>query len=165
LLGVCRQPTLRETTQQRLITLIKQLGADDFETREHATKELIGLGAHARAALERAVNDPDAEVSARAKRCLAAIPARAEKDVRRAAVRVLAARRPASAIEALLAYLPQAQDEALEEEIVVALAALGVRDGRPDPALVEVAADKLPLRRLAAATALARAGDEHRAAA
>src|SRR5262245_59303606 len=78
LLDFFRQRTLSETTQQRLITLIKQLGADDFETRERATKELIGLGAHARAALEQAVNDPDAEVSARAKRCLAAIPARAE---------------------------------------------------------------------------------------
>lgn len=53
--------------------LIDQLGDDDIEVRERATQELIRAGDLALSDLERACDDPDPEVSARARRILAAI--------------------------------------------------------------------------------------------
>jgi WD40 repeat protein len=47
---------------ERIDTLVKQLGSEDFADREAATRELAGLGESARAALEKAVavsRDPE----------------------------------------------------------------------------------------------------------
>src|SRR5581483_4353900 len=46
------------------------LGADDFEERERAAKELIEVGAPALAALRRAAEGTDLEVARRAKACI-----------------------------------------------------------------------------------------------
>jgi hypothetical protein len=70
--------------------------------------------------------------------------------------RVLALRRPAGASEALLAYLPFADDERILGEVYEAIDAVAFRDGKPDPAVVKALDDKSPGRRAAAAEALAR---------
>src|SRR5262249_29823188 len=77
--------------------------------------------------------------------------------VTRAAARLLAARRPAGAAEALLGYLPFAEEDAAGD-IEAALAAVGVPDGRPDPALLRALGDPSPARRAAAAEILCRHG-------
>src|SRR5947209_3145186 len=64
---------------------------------------------------------------------------------------------PAEPEELLLAYLPLAGD-AVTEEVRNTLAAVAVRDGRPEPALVQALDDRSPARRAAAGVALARAG-------
>jgi hypothetical protein len=78
-----------------------------------------------------------------------------------AAARLIALRRPAGAAEALLAYLPCAEDETLVREVRSALAAVAVRDGKPDEAVLKALEDGLPRRRAAAAEALCRAAPEH----
>src|SRR5262249_23509097 len=99
----------------------------------------------------------DLEKVRRAEACLAQI---AETEVRLplAAARLLALRRPSGAAEALLAYLPFAEDELMVEEIGMALKTLTARAGKAEPALLQALADPTPLRRAVAAEALARAG-------
>src|SRR5207302_453409 len=73
-----------------------------------------------------------------------------------AAARVLIDRRPNGAAEAVLAYLPGAEDEVLEESLLRALVAVGIKEGQPEAALVKALTDKEPLRRAAAAHVLGR---------
>jgi HEAT repeat protein len=157
LLDYFRSRTLGEEQRARVARLIAQLGADDYQAREDATDALIKIGAAAAPALVQAAGNPDPEVSSRAKRGLAGPGARANPELYGAAARLLADRKPAGAVEVLLAYLPCAFDEGVEEEVVAALGRLGVTDGKPSAALIEAAGDPLLVRRLAAATALARA--------
>jgi hypothetical protein len=49
-------------------------------------------------------------------------------------------------------------EESLVHELQASLTALAIRDGKPDPALIQALEDKLPVRRAAAAAALAQAG-------
>ncbi len=61
--------------------------------------------------------------------------------------------------------MPFADNDAVAEEVRIALAGVAVRDGKPEPALVTALTDKFPLRRAFAAEALAASGAaEHRAA-
>ncbi len=57
----------------RIAQLIEQLGDDTFSRREAAQRELIRIGRPALAALQAARGHADAEIAARAKRCLAKI--------------------------------------------------------------------------------------------
>jgi len=52
---------------QLLTELVRQLGAEDWKTREEATKKLIAMGAAAREAMEKATTHKDIEVQIRAK--------------------------------------------------------------------------------------------------
>jgi HEAT repeat protein len=74
------------------------------------------------------------------------------------AVRLLAARQPPGAAQALLDYLPFVVDNSLAEEIEAALAAVAFHNGSPDPDVIGAFKDKLGLRRGASAVALCRAG-------
>ncbi len=65
--------------------------------------------------------------------------------------------KPAESAAVLLAYLPSAEDEGVAETIRQALAALAVRDGKAEPALVAALANKSAVLRAAAGAALARA--------
>src|SRR5438067_2013521 len=64
---------------------------------------------------------------------------------------------PAGAAGAVLAFLP-GPDDVLAEELQAALAALARRTSSPDPTLITALSDDHPVRRAAAAEALARAG-------
>lgn len=166
LLDFFRQRTLTDARRQRIAGLLKQLGDDDFLVRERATRLLVILGRPAIPALQQAATGDDAEVAHRAKRCRGAIDSSNDGRLPATAWRVLISRKEPGAVPVLLAYLPSAADPQLEEEIAEGLADLGVVAGKPDPALVEAARDAEPVRRLAAAAALARAaGEGHRAAA
>src|SRR5262249_40278812 len=96
-----------ELSDAKLKQLVEQLGADDFFEREQASKALILAGSRARAALSAALKHSDLEVRHRAGRCLEAIDKNgtASSDVVRAAIRVLALRKPDGAVAALLAHL------------------------------------------------------------
>ena len=59
---------------------------------------------------------------------------------------------------ALLAYLPFADNDTVVEEIVAALTAVGFRDGKADPALLEALTGRTAFGRGAAARALCKAG-------
>src|SRR5258708_37891295 len=77
--------------------------------------------------------------------------------------RLLELRRPAGATEALLAYLPFTDDEAMKWEVAKALQKIA-RSDKLDPVLTKTLADTSPIRRAAAAQVLAGAGAEHRGA-
>jgi RNA polymerase sigma factor (sigma-70 family) len=69
-------------------------------------------------------------------------------------VQELAAHKPEGAAEALLEYLPFAEDEDLAAEVRTALAAVAFRAGNLEPAVLRALKDKHPLRRAAAAEAI-----------
>jgi HEAT repeat protein len=151
-----RVPT--EKDQTRITELIRQLGSSDFQNRQKATQELITLGPVALPELRKAQKEKDAEVKRRATECIETIERKASPTVTAAAVRVLKARAPAGATGVLLAFLPHANDDSVEEETTGALLALGVRDGKADLLLAAALDDPMPNRRAMAAMILGRYG-------
>jgi HEAT repeat protein len=156
LLNDVRRRTLTDEARGRAVRLASRLGDPSFAVREKATAELRGMGDAVALLLRQYSGDPDPEVSARA--------ARLVKDAHAAAaplspvvVRLLALRKPPGLAEALLAYLPMVEDDGLLTEVQDALAALAVRDGPADPALVRALDDAVPVRRGVSAAALWRA--------
>ncbi len=154
LLAEVRSHTLSGKDQARVLDLIDKLGADDFEMRQNASGALTEFGARAVPLLRQARHSPDAERAKRAEECLKDIADRGSKPLPEPVLRLLRVRKPAGAVEALLDYLPFADNEQRKDEARKALVALAVREGRLDPALSRVLEDPLPLRRLAAAEAI-----------
>jgi HEAT repeat protein len=160
LLAELHKHTLTPEGQDKIESLIRNLGDDVFAVREQAVTELVAHGNLALPFLRAATKDADLERSRRAESCLRLIARGASKPLPSAAPRLLVLRRPAGAIEALLAYLPYAENDALSAEVQSALASLALEDGKPSAALVRALEDKLPVRRAAAAGALAQAGGD-----
>jgi HEAT repeat protein len=155
LLEFFKKRTGSERRRRLIGELIEQLGDDDFMVRERASRELTALGAAARAALQQARNHKDAEVASRARSCLEVIRNESHGEVLTRAARVLSTRKSSKAVEVLLAFLPDAAEAGVEDDVIRALTILGVSEGKAHPALVGALADKLPLRRAAAGEALA----------
>jgi hypothetical protein len=157
LLEFFRKRTITDAVREKIQGLIRQLGDDSFEVREKATAALIDAGSPALPALRVAARDADLEISRRAQECLRQIVEKGTATaLPAAAARLLAVRKPAGATEVLLGYLASADNATGAEEVRNALAALAVRDGQPDRALVEALTDRLAIRRAAAAEALCR---------
>src|SRR5262245_37229992 len=152
LLDFFKKRSQENVEPSRLAELVKQLGDKSGEVADRAAGELISLGPVAIPLLRQAVKDPDEPmIAGRARRCLLYIEGSQAAAVPVAAARLLAQRRPDGAAEALLAYLPCADDEVVVEEVKAALAAVAVRDGKPDPVLVRALQDPNSLRRATAA--------------
>jgi hypothetical protein len=165
LLDFFRQMTLTDARVAAVRALIRQLGDDSFEARQKASAELAAQGPVALPLLREALRDPDVEIDRRAEECIHQIEQFHNPALAPAALRLLAARRPAGTAEVLLAYVPFADNESLAEEVREALARAAFRDGKPDPALTAALTDRSPARRAAAGAALCRAGaPEQRAA-
>jgi outer membrane protein assembly factor BamB len=164
LLQFFRERTLTDADRGRLGGAVRRLGDEDFDTREKAAAELARAGRKALPLLRPALQDEDRERARRAEQCVQEIESGKDLVLAAAAARVLAGRRPDGAAAALLGYLPSADDEATEDALVRALAAVGVRDGVPDASLLRALTDAEPLRRAAAAHVLGRAVPDQRAA-
>lgn len=158
LLEFLRQRTLTDKERDKIQAQIRALGHDSFQVREQAQKDLIARGETVRPALEQALKNSDLEVVNRAKVCLTHIGKNAEGILMPAIFRLVTLRRPAGAVEVLLAYLAAGPDEKTAREARSALAALAFRDGKPEPILVQALEDKDPHRRAAAAAVLQRDG-------
>jgi hypothetical protein len=160
LLNHFKKQTLTAAEHDKISGLIKDLGNDAFQVRHKATVEIKKVGPAALPLLRRALNDPDEEVKERARDCIAELenPTRTTRNA--AAARVLRARGSATEELAatLLAYLPDADSEAVEDEVLYTLAVLGVREGKVDAALAAALKDKQPARRAAAGLVLGRSG-------
>jgi hypothetical protein len=159
LLNFFRRQTLTAAARDKLAALVRQLGDKSFKIRDQASAELSMMGMIAVPSLRQAAISTDLEVACRAEACLRHIE---EKDLRvgvpAAAAHLLAARKPEGATEALLAFVPSIEDDSVAEEVLAALAAVGVHDGQPDKALLQALDDPLPARRAAAAETLSQAG-------
>jgi HEAT repeat protein len=144
---------------ERLRTLAGQLGDKKAAVRERAATDLVGWGPAAVPWLRQAANDPaDPDAAERARQCLAAVEGPAGTAIVMAAIRVLAKLHPGGAAEALLAYLPFADDGKLVDETTEALRSVALPDDSPDPALRQALRDPVPLRRRVAGELLARGG-------
>jgi HEAT repeat protein len=154
-----RQRVTPSADAERLAKLTTQLSDKSAEVHTKAATELIGIGPLATPALRRVVNHADSEDSvSRARKCLNAIEGANGSAVVQSAVRVLAARRPEGAAEALVTYLPFADDETIVQEIETALQSVGLRDGKLEAALVRALTDRIPIRRSVAARVLSQVG-------
>ncbi|NQT52468.1 PQQ-binding-like beta-propeller repeat protein [bacterium] len=100
-------------TTSRVQALIVQLGAESWDVREGATRELTALGSGAVPLLEKAAESDDPEIRHRAKeilKALAAAPQDASADLGKA-IDVLAAARDKWVVAALLDLLGHARDD------------------------------------------------------
>ncbi|HYT93770.1 MAG TPA: HEAT repeat domain-containing protein, partial [Gemmataceae bacterium] len=166
LLEFFQKRTLDEKAQEHLKQLIAQLGSRSWSAREKATKELIARGVPAVPFLKAAVEDSDLEMVRRATVCLEKIKLGPGPGLPVAAARLLVRAAgssdipPARAIQTLLTYVPFADDETVEDEVLTALSVLSVRDTKVDPLFVSALHDALPPRRGAAAFVLGRSGTQ-----
>ncbi len=161
-LDFLRRRTPDAAEQARLAGLVGALGAGDYDERRRAAEALIAAGAPALALLRPALASPDAEVVRRARRCIEAVRGGPGPELPAAVVRRLAAPGTvgdvAAAVRTLLAFVPFAEDETVEDEVHAALVLLAVRREAVEPALVAALEDTLPARRAASAYVLGRVG-------
>jgi hypothetical protein len=159
LLAYLRSRTLSEEDREHVDLLIAQLGASSFKAREQATNELVAKGPSVLAALRQGLTFADLEVQRRCENCIQKIKERDRSpDVTGAVVRLLAARKPAGAIEVLIAHLPCVDNEIVVDDIRDVLASLAADGGKVSKALVRALNDKVAVRRATAGEALVRAG-------
>jgi HEAT repeat protein len=150
-----RTPT--DENREKILGLIAKLGDKDTSVRDKAAADLVNIGAEAAPFLRQATQDRDARAEA-AQKCLGQMDPDAAPPLPSVAARLLAMRRPEGGAEAVLAYLPSAEDDVIAGELRTALAAMAVKDGKVDQAVLKALEDKMPLRRAAAGEALAFAG-------
>jgi HEAT repeat protein len=159
LLSEFRKRTPSAADLERIGALIGRLGDKSFRVREQAAAELVSYGAVVVPLLREAVKGADLEKRRRGERCIETIARSASRPLPPVAARLLALRHPEGAVEALLGFLPWAEDERLAGEVQTALTTLAGRPGKADPALVRALGDSLPVRRAVAAEVLAGLGD------
>ncbi|HEY7311182.1 MAG TPA: HEAT repeat domain-containing protein [Gemmataceae bacterium] len=158
LLAAIRRRTVTAEDRVQIRDLLSKLSSGDFATREEASRQLLALGRRSLPQLRDAAESKDAEVARRAKLLTERIEQDPSHHLPMAALRLLSVRRPAGSVEALLAYLPFAEDENLATEVQKSLTALALRDGKLDPVLLRMTADSKPDQRIVAAEALIHGG-------
>jgi hypothetical protein len=157
LLTFFRSRTLTDEGRAVMEAAVARLGSDRFAERERASAALVAKGPLAIPFLRAARNSPDPEVARRARRCLEAVETGPAAPA--AAVRTLARHNPPGATAVLLGYAPYADDDTVTEEVLAALTALGLHDGKAVPDVTAALADRLPARRAAAAYVAGRSRD------
>jgi HEAT repeat protein len=139
--------------------LARTLGSANAAEADAAQGELLSVGAPVVPVLREVANRVDAaRASRRAKLILQRIEGPEADRLPVEAARLLAARKAPGTAETLLAYLPFADNDTVVEEIVAALTAVGFRDGKGDPVLLEALKGRTAFGRAAAARALCKAG-------
>ncbi|MHB1425392.1 MAG: HEAT repeat domain-containing protein [Gemmataceae bacterium] len=166
LLAAVREHTLTSEGRVKIAGLIAKLNSEDFALRENASKNLFALGRISLPQLRDAAQSKDAEMARRARQLIERIEHDPIHHLPAAAVRLLAVRKPPGSVEALLGYLPFAEDEMIADDTQKSLTALAQRDGKPHPALLRALQDKNPTIRATIAEVLVQGGGpEGRAAA
>src|SRR5262249_41990405 len=154
-----RARSLDRFPAEQVEQLVRRLGHARQAERERAHRELVRLGKFTRERLRHAAESGDAEVARRARDCLRQIEYHQKAGVAQAAARLLIKRRQGAALEVLLKFLPEAEDEEAETELYYGLEALGVRKDRVAPAFLDALKDKAPARRAVAACIVGWRGD------
>ena len=158
LLAALRKHTLAPDEQQKVKQAIARLGDASLPVREKAVLELVSGGRRNLPLLRNALKDSTLEMALRIQRCVRRIETESAERLPSAAPRLLALRRPDGAADALLAYLPFADEETLPA-LNSALAVLALnKDGKAEPAMLKALAHPRPAIRAAAAVALAKRG-------
>lgn len=148
LLRLLHQRTLRDEDRPVIERLVRQLDSDSYDERQRANDDLDRRGPLALPFLKAALQaNPPLEVRRRAEDLIRKIDTSAGRDATVAAAHLLAARKAPGAVEALLAYLPNAEDGWMEEEVLTSLGRLAIRQGEPDAKLLAALKDPVPRRR------------------
>jgi HEAT repeat protein len=155
-----RARTLDPSETSKVAEMVKQLGDGNYRVRERASQALVSMGAKVLSDLRAAAKDPDGERSRRAEDAVNKINSSDAKRVPIGSARLAALRRPDGAAEAMLGYLPFADDDdGMISEVKSALTTLALDpNGKPESALIKGLTEAHPVRRSAAAEALAKGG-------
>lgn len=153
-----RKRTLKQPDPKEIAALVKQLGDEDFPTREKAFASLATMGVSALAGLKEGENDASLEVRKRVADLKLRIDTKAEPTLQSAAARVLAKLKTEGTADGLMAFLPFASDPIVVDEICKTLGAVAVKNGKVEPVLLKSLQDPIAVKRGAAGEALARAG-------
>ncbi len=151
-----KKHTLTPEEQDKVKSAIRRLGDQAYRVREKAIAELVAGGRRILPMLRDAVKEADLETARRAGNCIDRIEQEPANRLPNAALRLLALRKPDGAADTLLAYVPFAEEDNLDE-VKLALVVLAVRDGKPEPAMLRAISATHPALRAAAAEALAQA--------
>ena len=160
LLRFFQQHTVTDTDRAHLTELIGRLGDDDFDRREQASAEIEEYGVSAIGLLRQAERSTNPEVLRRCERCLKNIEKVPTRTLACAAARLIADLKPDDAMITLLNYLPLADDDSVGDDVRSAIAALAMKDGKPDPVLLKALDSRESIKRGVAAEAFARNGDK-----
>ena len=152
-----RTPTAQQ--QAQLKQRAHQLGSNTYIVRAQATDDLIRAGRMALPMLRETAQNADAETARRAAYCIQVIEQNTRLALSVPASRLLAERKPAGALEALVAYLPFTDEAWVDEEIRQSVKVLGLVDGKAAPALETALDDPEAKRRAAAAWIVAQSHD------
>jgi HEAT repeat protein len=158
LLAAVREHTLTSDDRVKIAALLAKISSDDFTVRERVSKELFAMGRICLPQLNDAAKSKDAETARRAKLLIERIERDPVHHLPSAAVRLLGVRKPPGAVEALLAYLPFAENETIDADSKSALTVLAQRDGKPHPALLALLKNSNPGLRATGAEILVQGG-------
>jgi HEAT repeat protein len=158
LLNELRKRTVSDAARAETLKLIQQLGDTNPDQREQAFTGLVARGTAVAPLLYQALEHADPTTRLFAGKCLQLIEQDGASRLPGVVARLMALRKPAGAAEALLAYLPFAENESITADLENTLAVVALTDGRPDPAVVKALKDPVAPRRAAAAVVLCRAG-------
>lgn len=137
---------------KKVDSLFRQLGSDNFKERQKASADLIAEGPKIVPILRRLLEPAQPlEVRMRAERCMQAVANQSPAAVISTALRLIKARPPAGACAAILEFAAFAPDEAVFEDTLECLHAIGVDKGKVDAALHAALKDAQPARRQLAA--------------
>jgi hypothetical protein len=155
-----------EAERARLAALVARLDSNLYPVREKSKHELLAAGENALPFLREVLHKKSLEVTRQAEACIREIEQTPHPQRTAAAARMLARLRPEGGDEVLLEYLPFADWDANEEDLLQALRALGLTEKGEEAvarkAIVQAARDKEPRRRVAVAHVLGFAGPAHR---
>jgi HEAT repeat protein len=152
LLEFLRKRSMAKVDPTQLKKLIDQLSASTKEESEQAARELVAFGSTAAPALRDALKNTGLnKAKPIVEDCLRWIDGPDAAALTRAVVRTLGQRKPAGTLPVLLSFLPHADEEAIADDARQILTALAVRDGKPNPDLIDTALKEADLPRRHAA--------------
>ncbi len=150
LIDYLKKRTFEEPDPKMLEKLVRQLGHPIFLKREEAYAKLLVMGTAALSGVKQGEQDSDAEIRRRSADVRFKIEKSNDLQTQGAVIRLLGAKKPAGAIEALLAYLPFTADVSIQEEITRTLGVVAVAGKKVDPTLMACLEDKQINKRVAA---------------
>src|SRR5262249_54600166 len=127
-----KERTLSDKDRANLFNLVRQLGDEKYRVRQQAMRKLIAAGSIAKPILTQALKNPDLEIHDRVTKCLQKIEKGPGPALPAAAARLLVQKKPQGAVKILVDYLPYADDEWLEEEVLTCVGDLALKDGKVD---------------------------------
>lgn len=158
LLEYFRKRTYKQPDPKEIESLIRQLGDEDFATREKAFTALVAMGASVTAGIKLGENDPDLEVRKRISDLKERIDSKTEPILQVAAAHALARQKLPGTADVVLAFLPFATDTMVVDELCKTLGAVALNKDKVESVLLKSLEDAIAVKRGAAGEALIRAG-------